>query len=273
MSFWQGINATWQFEMRRFITWQRLAISGVLALFPPLMIFFISWGTYMANSIGDVGSPVDTARVAFIIPAIIVLLVGIVAVLALLLWATTNVYSELEGKSWIFLTSRPHGRWSLFFGKYLASVAQAFAISETAFSLCVMLAPQGALEDKTQFWLAFTGVLLIGCWVYAALLSAIGSLFYRRALVVGAGYLLAIEFFGSLIPGMVCNFTISRHLRDLGIHWIGWILPQDRWAYESQFGWYPVWVNLGALLLIGSIALFVGQRIITVREYITGDET
>ena len=76
---------------------------------------------------------------------LILLLVGLVTVLSLLLWATPNVHSELEGKSWVFIASRPGGRISNFLGKYMAAVYSSFLVSWASATLQVAYLNRSAL--------------------------------------------------------------------------------------------------------------------------------
>ena len=272
MNLWTGTWATCRFELARSLTFQRAVFASVLAFFPPIMVFVLSQGMRILQA----GNEVDAADVQSVVrffPLIIIFLVTIVCVLSLLLWATTNVYSDLEGKSWIFLATRPRGRIAVLLGKYIAAVVQAFVIAEIAIALSILLTPGGTFSDPTQFWISLSGVILIACFVYGAILSLIGTLFYRRAMVIGAGYLIAVELLLANVPALVCNFTVRRHLFDLGVRWIGWFFPGADSMYRIQYGWYPQWVNLAALGAMAVVALMVACHIVQTREYLTADET
>ena len=127
MQLLRSILATTRFEMFRVLTFQRLGFTAVLALFPPFML-----------SVVMLSEPLR--EVAVVMTAVFS---GTVCLLSLLLWATPNVYSELEGRSWTFVTSRPYGRWSILFGKYLLAVFWSFLIGWTAMTLSIVqIAPQ-----------------------------------------------------------------------------------------------------------------------------------
>ena len=131
MQLIHSIIATAQFEMGRMMTLRRLAVTGVLATFPPLMMsFMLSQGMHQESIF------------------VIAVLSGTVCLLSLLLWATPNVYAELEGKNWTFVTSRPHGRWSILFGKFLLAVFWSFVIGWTAMSLSLV---QISAEDVSVY--------------------------------------------------------------------------------------------------------------------------
>ena len=89
MRWFHSILATFQFELINFLSLQRLAVTAILAMFPPVMLSLIFLGFQFSNE-------------NFPFPLIVtVLFVSIVCLLGMLLWATPNIYSELEGKSWI----------------------------------------------------------------------------------------------------------------------------------------------------------------------------
>ena len=141
MNLLRSIYATILFEFKRSMSPQRLALAGVLSLFPPTMLFF--------TTVSGSNLPITEL--------LILILVGMVSVLAQLLWATPNVYSELEGKSWIFLASRPRGRIALFLGKYVSSVVFSYAICFIAITLCLAIktyVPPRAMTNPALDWIS-----------------------------------------------------------------------------------------------------------------------
>lgn len=267
-----GAVATCSFELRRSFTFQRTAVSIVLALFPPVMLGLLIIGTEMSG--------VEQARsvIQDVATLITVLLVSLVCLLSLLLWATPNVYSELEGKSWSFIASRPGGRISVLLGKFLASFVVSFGISLLAISLCVAMAAQRlGINDPQMLWLSLCGVYLLGCGVYAAVFSLIGTFFIKRAMVVAAGYLIGSDIVLASIPGALINkLTIRYHLQEIGIHWMGWFFPapSTEMDYRLVFGEaMPVGFHLAVIVGITIASLAFGIWIIVNREYITSDQT
>lgn len=279
MNIWlNGAWATCSFELRRSFTFQRTAVSIVLALFPPVMLTLLILGTQVTQRrVADAEVQQAMSTVQDMSTLVTVLLVAIVCLLSLLLWATPNVHTELEGKSWNFVASRPGGRVSVFLGKFLASLLVSFAISLIAISLCVLVSDRMlGSADSQRLWIALSGVFMLGCVVYSAIFSMFGTLFIKRSMVVAAGYLVGSDLILASIPGALINkLTIRYHLQEIGISWIGWFLPapsaeQD---YRSVFGEaWPTWWHVFIILFATSIALAIGGWIIVNREYITTDE-
>ena len=133
MEIVNSILATVRFELSRVMTAQRMSVAVIMTLFPPTMIYILeSTGTLVAPEF------------------IICLFCGMICLLSLLLWSTSNVYAELEGKSWTFVTSRPFGRWSILFGKYLIGFCLSFLIAWIALSLCMLVAADTPFLTEEQ---------------------------------------------------------------------------------------------------------------------------
>jgi hypothetical protein len=102
----------------------------------------------------------------------------------------------------------------------------------------------------------------------------IGAWFTKRAMVVGAGYLVGAETILSLVPAVVGNFTMSYHLSRLGELWLGWFLPDSQAEYHMIYGTPgPVWFHLLCIGIATSIALVVGSLIVVNRQYVLGEES
>lgn len=272
MTWVTGALATCRFELQRSFTFQRTAVSILLSLFPPTMLTLVIFGSRAARNQERVAGVVSEAT-----PLLTILMVSLVCLLSLLLWATPNVHSELEGKSWSFVACRPGGRISIFIGKFLASFIVAFCISVLSITLCILISNRTlSLPDPQKLWIAMVGVYLFACAVYAAVFSMLGTIFIKRAMVVGAGYLIGSDIFLASLPGTLVNkFTLRYHLQELGINWIGWFMPGSaEEEYRMIYGEaWPVWIHILALIGIVAVTLFVGSRVIVSREYVTKDES
>ncbi len=292
MILFRSILTTVEFELSRFMTPQRILLAVVMALFPPMMIWILS----------------GTGLLLFTEVAICVFC-GMTCLLSLLLWATPNVHAELEGKSWTFVTTRPWGRWSILFGKFLVAVGWSFAISWIALSLCMLIVDSGQLitlveaphpgtvevekaagsfhsppgmEEgsvraltRVELWLYLSILLFLASCVYAAIFSFLGVITQRRAMVVAVGYFLVIEILVAIVPAVVGKLAMSYHMLCLLLHWIGWILPDTEGPgsgmreFRNLYGLYPVWMHLLAIITMTAVTLTLSAIIIRWREYIT----
>jgi ABC-type transport system involved in multi-copper enzyme maturation permease subunit len=265
MSYLSKILAVCAFEFRRSMTFGRLTAFFVLTLFPPVMVLLVS----RVSSLSD-------------FRFLVILLTFIVSALALLLWATPNVYSELESRNWTFLTSRPDGRVALVLGKYLAASISAITVSLGAISisLLIVIATQArhrpdVLREIAEFAPKIAVLAVVACLEYAAAFSLIGVFFQRRAMVVGAIYAVGFEIFVGSVPAIISKFTIRYHLVAIAITWFGWFLPgraPDEDVMIALFKELPLWANIAALVAIPIAAMAATMYICRYREYITVDE-
>ncbi len=259
--------ATCLYQLKSSFSIQRISVSVILASFPPVMLGI----AIIASQSGRGSGALD-----FIVFQI-TLLVSIVCLLSLLLWATPNVYSELEGKSWIFVASRPRGRLSCFFGKFLASFLSGFAISMIALTACIALANQlVGMRAPLQTWLSMTGIYFFACWTYSAIFSMIGTITVKRAMVISAGFIILWEAILASFPSVISKLTVRYHLQSLGFEWIGWFIPEDvvpKEIYTDFYGTPYIPFHIFSLFLISVLCLGVGCFVITYRQYITADES
>ena len=264
-----GALATFRFELKRSFSVQRMTSMLGLILFPPVILWVFIIGSLRISTAGD--------ALEYVLFTLI-FLVALVCLLSLLLAAAPNIQGELEGKTWGFVAMRPGGRIANFLGKYLLAVATSFTVSFFSLTLCVLIADAfgtlGVGSEPWRRWGTLTGIFAIACFVYAAILSTIGAWFTKKAMVVGAGYLIGAETVLSMVPAVVSSFTMSYHLRRLGEIWLGWFLPDDRVEYELVYGEPgPVWFHLVCLGSAMLVALIIGCLTVVNRQYAIGEES
>ncbi len=265
----RGAQATFAFELRRSLTWNRFLVSVGLAMFPPVMLNVVVRTAFVSHS--RVAADVTKYSVFAMI-----FLVALVCVLSLLLWATPNVQSELEGKTWNFIAVRPGARVASYLGKYFLAVFISITVSCSALAGCILVSNsyQG-LENPLKTLSSLALIYAMACAVYGAIFSAIGTIFIKRAMVVAAGFTIGVETLLSLIPAVVSKITMSYHLRSVGLEWIGYFLPYTtKGEYTQMFGQpWPVWIHILCIAIMTIFALAVGMIVITHRQYVTADQT
>ena len=131
------------------------------------------------------------------------------------------------------------------------------------------------MRDAVGDWAGLSAIFLLGCLSFGAVFSLIGTLFFKRAMVIGAVYVIIVECVCGMMPSLIGKFTLQYHLRSLGLDWLGFFLPppfEDE-TYKIIYGDHPQWLHLlcigGATLVILGIATII----INWRQYITSDET
>ncbi|QDV45027.1 ABC-2 family transporter protein [Stieleria neptunia] len=251
------------FELRRSLTVGRIAIWFLLVAFPVAIITAI----HLIAKI-EMGERFDPEKLVeplgmamyFLIPEVSCLL-------GLLLWATPAISTEIEGQTWVYLTMRSSGRRMVLIGKYLTAVVWTLSASLAAVALCTVVvdSPIGS-----ETWWVLTKLVVLSCFVHAALYLMIGTLFYRRTMVTAVMYTVVVEYVFSFIPALVNKFTINYRLRGLLADWMQW--DNARSQAEHIFGNEPVSTHLQLLGLM--VVVFLGIALYRVErtEYPTQQE-
>lgn len=251
------------FELRRSLTVGRLAVWFILVAFPvsiiTAMILMARW------DLGDKFNP-DELIVPFGM-AMYFLIAEVTCLLGLLLWATPAVSTEIEGQTWVYLMMRRSGRGVVLIGKYLTAVAWTMSAGLAAVTLCsIVVGPTIGAE----LWLVMSVLVILSCFVHAALYLFIGAMFYRRTMVAAVLYTIIVEGVISFIPALVNQFTINYRLRGLLADWMGW--EEARSRAENIFGSEPASMHL-MILAIMTIALLAASMYRVERaEYPTQQE-
>lgn len=137
-----------------------------------------------------------------------VLLPSVVTMLATFLWSAPAIASELEGRSWAYIATRPHGPVSVLLGKYAIGVVWGLSATMTALVVSLLIAdiPEGFFY---LFWpLALT--IVLSTPAYGAIYALIGTIAPRRAMVVSVAYTIVLEGFISFLPAFGTPALVSR---------------------------------------------------------------
>lgn len=281
--------ATFVFEFSRSLTTSRIATSLVLALFAPVMLVLIG---LTVN--------IDGVRNQIPFPLFVLSIFHLLALfLAVLLWATPVVFSELEGKTWSYLATRPYGKLCSTLGKFLNAVA--WAVLTTTLSLtvsCIVISffiwdvsyfvdqqvrPPDDVADRIResltsanspfvIWYSLFPCLLLGAFAYSAIFVHIGLLAHKRGMIFAVVYGV-VETAFSFLPAVVRQLTVGFHLRNIGFK----ISDLNISDLPDQFSNIlasdtAIWLHVLALLIITSVHLGLAIYWLHVREYITAEE-
>jgi len=251
-----GSLATVRYEIARSLSVGRVAGFAILGGFPAVITLIISLAP---------GAPPT------LLPISVTSLV--ICVLANLLWSTSSVSSELEGKTWSYVAARPGGRLSLMIGKYVVSVGWTLLV--TTFAISASIAVQAAIQpndEELKYWLVFEGLAILACFAYAAVFTLLGAIFHGRAMVAAIVYTGVFELVIGSLAANVKYLTIRAPLVHLGAYAL---LPEE--MLETP----EVAAFLGDRNTLASIASIVVLTIVTFtaslvvaryREYLTTKE-
>ena len=204
-----NISAVFWFEWKRAWTVPRLMGWGLLALFPVFIMGLIRFTA--------VNSPPRELLITFLFALVPML----VSMLGALLSTTTAIASELERRSWVYLTIRPNGGSAVLLGKYLAAVTMVIPVALLGLSIAV---PLSGVPNAWQVWWAMARLVLLSCPAYAAIYLLLGVINPRRAMVLAVAYSLLFELIVSFVPAVINKLTVQFRLRALMLNWCD-ILP------------------------------------------------
>ena len=141
---------------------------------------------------------------------------GFTLVILAIIFATGAVSQELEGRTIVYLLTRPVPRWRILLAKFLASllvIIVTVAVSSLALAL-VTFGPQRLGESRLSRDLA---VLPLGALAYASLFLCIATM-VRWALVLGLIYAFGWESWAPNLPGDFAKLSLMAYLRVLAPH-------------------------------------------------------
>jgi ABC-2 type transport system permease protein len=187
---------------------------------------------------------------------------GFLAQIAALLYGIAVVREEVDNQTLTYLLVRPIRRVTIIAGRWLAALVMVVGLM-VAISAVVHGVAAPGIGAETPSGLAVVGAAALGGAYYTTAFMAIAVLF-RRAFLIGLGYLLFWEFALPLVPSGAATLSLKYHLLNLvGLANSGFELPII--AAPSVPVSESVAVLVTATLVLGLLALWVFPR----REYLT----
>jgi ABC-type transport system involved in multi-copper enzyme maturation permease subunit len=178
------------------------------------------------------------------------------------LLASPVIAEEIENKTYTFVFARPAPRSALVLGKFVAVVTPAAAATTISIALVWLLAMirfPGDMADNVAHLAQAEAAALLGTFAFAALASALGSLFTRHPFAAVVGYLLLIEAGLGSAPIVVNLLAMSWHLRN----------PADLPLAEVSFMalHVPGWISAAIVLSVSSLSLAGAAMAVSGAEY------
>jgi ABC-2 type transport system permease protein len=209
--------------------------------------------------------PSDQGKLEF--PLVFLLLPHALVPLAALLFATGMIQDEIEDQTLTYLLVRPLPRWAVYTTKLLATVLVTSLLVGIFTGLTYAAIDLGS-ED---FWKqeiplrAVKAALLFGLALvaYCAIFGCL-SLFVRRTLIIGLGYIFIFEGVMASFDFVARRLTIMYYFRTLVERWLG--LSFREWSInlnDAPTASESVQILLGASLAATVVAVVV----FTTREF------
>jgi ABC-type transport system involved in multi-copper enzyme maturation permease subunit len=260
MNTLRRIPAVFAFEWRRALTIPRMGWMLALAALPPLLLFLIRMA---ARS----DPPPDVAAVL-----VYVLSPCVACMMSVFLWSTPAVSSELEGRSWTYLSVRPHGTLAVLLGKYLVGVSWALPVGLLSAIIGSLVITQNDLPRliATQCALA-----TLSCVAYGAVFLLIGVIAPARAMVLGVIYAIVFEVAAAFIPAAINLLTIQHRLRCLLVRWMGMdmSIAEESPVLLAYFGEESAAWHVFLLIVMTAGYLVVAALLLRYREFTAAAET
>lgn len=178
------------------------------------------------------------------------------------LLASPVVAEEIESRTFTFVFARPAPRSALVLGKFVAVVTPV-ALATTAsiaitWLICMLRFPGDMAENVPHLGRALAAGLL-GVCTFAALASALGSMFTRHPFVAVMGYLLMIEAGLGSAPIVLNLLAVTWHLRNVAD------LPLAEVAFMAVH--VPPWASAAVAVFVAALGLGGAALAVSGAEY------
>jgi len=138
------------------------------------------------------------------------LYLGFLMPLFTLAFASGAIGSEREGRTLIWLFTRPMPKWAIYLAKYLGMLPWCFLATGGGFVALCLAGGEYGLRAMAVYWPA----VLAGTVGFSALFHFIGAVF-RRPTVVGLVYIFFFELLVANLPGSLKQLSLNYYVRSL----------------------------------------------------------
>jgi ABC-type transport system involved in multi-copper enzyme maturation permease subunit len=135
---------------------------------------------------------------------------GFVLPLFTLAYASGAVGAEREGRTLIWLFTRPLPRWAVYLAKFLGVLPWCLLASVGGFVVLCLVGGEYGHRALATYWPA----ALAGTVAFSALFHLVGALF-RRPTVVGLVYVFFYELLVNNLPGSLKQLSLSYYTKSL----------------------------------------------------------
>lgn len=173
-------------------------------------------------------------------------------------FATEALGGEREGRTLVWLLTRPIPRPAVYLAKFTALLPWTLALNLGGFALLCVLAGEPGLRALRLYWPA----VLAGTLAFAALFHLMGACF-RRAAIIALVYSFFLETILGSMPGYMKRISLSFYTRCIMFE-----AAQDYGVQPEKASIYlPVTANAAWLVLGGvTIALLVAGMVVFSRS-------
>ncbi len=192
----------------------------------------------------------------------------LLSMLMTLLYGTSALNAELEGKTITYLFGRRTPRWRILLGKYLALTTLLGAGLMMSLLLSwYFLGLPGGVRMVVALGSAAAGSVV----AYTGIFLLLGVLVPKRPMIVGLLYTIFFEGMFSFIPAVVNQFTVTYYLRSLAVRVMGteFDLPPD---VARMVGDASIFETFMGLFCITGVSLLAAGVAGTLKEYVVTEQ-
>ena len=127
-----------------------------------------------------------------------------------LAYASGAIGSEREGRTLLWLLTRPLPRWAIYLAKYLGTMPWCVGVSALAFAALCLCGGEYGHRAIALYWPA----VLAGSLAFGSLFHLIGAIF-RWPSVIGLVYVFFFEILVGALPGSLKQLSLNYYIRSL----------------------------------------------------------
>jgi len=259
LSFWQAVGRVFSVFFAFGRRSRRFKLYVALSQMPVVIALFAQVNQVFQRQ--NVDSPLlffSRGIMSFDLQFLVLLLV--------LFYGTSICLEEVEGRTLMYLTTRPVPKAAVILGKYAASIVFLTGMINVGVILSFLVLNLRTFGELSTWpiLLQYVGVLTLAILAYTAFFTLLGTL-SKRALVLGLMFSFGWEAVVQYFPGSTQRFTIAHYLKSL--------LPSQRTTGGLSFLTYRLeptapLLAVAALLLMTVVFLVAACLIFTHKDFI-----
>lgn len=249
----EGMLATCWLSFRRVLGGRRLWLVALFLAVPIVLTAMVHYGK---------GFPARDPKQRTLGQAIYLFMLypQVISILLTLLYGSSLLNAEIEGKTITYLFTRPLAKWRVVAGIYagIVSILAPGILGSFLVSWLILAAPGGG-----SFVAGFGLAVMLAVLAYTAVFALIGILVPRRGMMLGLIFALIFEIALGFVPVLANRFSVAFYLRSLAIQSIKLQLPPEFGEIVKSSS---LLTAVTALALIAAGALAATSWIATRRE-------
>lgn len=147
-----------------------------------------------------------------------------------LAYASGAIGGEREGRTLLWLTTRPLPRWAVYLAKLTATLPWCVAVCGLAFGVLGLAGGEQGRKAIALYWpQALAGAVAFGC-----VFHMIGAVF-RRPTIVALVYVFFFEVLVASLPGGLKQFSLNYYLKSLFYNRLTAATPSTRLTRLAEY--------------------------------------